>query len=253
MKSIKVTLGLLKTLVDDQEEVSVHDISRKIGFSKSTTHRALQALEEEGFAVKNPESKHYKYGPQLLDLAFNFIIHFNLRNIAQVFLRRLADEVNENIYLCVYSDHSLYFIDMFESTHPIRYVNPMGRRRYLHAGAAGKVVLAYLPMVEREKFLQAGLPRFTPNTITKPESLRYDLDRIMKQGYAFSEGEFSPGGVAIAVPILDLEAYPVGCVNIVIPENRFEMQGKERLIKLLQKAAKTIQDRFNEAGGGILS
>jgi DNA-binding IclR family transcriptional regulator len=248
MKSIEVTLRLLKTLAESEDGVSVLDIARKISFSKSSTHRALQVLEREKYAVQDPTTNRYKCGPALFNIAFNFLTNFNLRQLARPILRNIVDGVNENVYLCVYIDKTLYFIEKVESNHPIRYVNPMGKRQFLHAAAPGKVIMAHLPAEQIEEMIARGLPRYTPNTITDPEQLLRELKTIKKQGYAFSSGEFATGGNAIAVPLLNPGGHAIGCINMVIPEERYDRDRLEHYVSLLNQGTEALQNLIQQYG-----
>lgn len=251
MKSIEVTLSLLKTLAESEDGVSVLDIARKISFSKSSTHRALQVLEREKFAVQDPATNRYKSGPALFNIAFNFLTQFNLRQLARPILINIVEDINENVYLCVYSDKTLYFIEKAESDHPIRYVNPMGKRKFLHAAAPGKVVMAHLPDEQIEELIGRGLPRYTPNTITDPKKLHRELKIIKNQGYATSFSEFATGGNAIAVPLLNSSGFPIGCIDLVIPEERYEHDKLEHYVSLLNQGTEVLQNLLQQYGGQL--
>jgi DNA-binding IclR family transcriptional regulator len=240
MKSIEVTLKLLEALAAEEAGISVLDIARKISFSKSTTHRALQVLEKEKFAERDPLSDRYRRGPRMLDLAFYFISNFDLRSLAHPILQDIVAQVNETASACIYTQEHLFFIDMVECSHPIRYINPMGRRPYMHAGAAGKVILAYLPDERINQIIARGLPAFTKNTITDAARLKTELTKIKNNGYAFSNSEFAEGGVAFAAPILDSGSNVTGCINIVVPVDRFNDEKKERLINIVKKGSREV-------------
>jgi DNA-binding IclR family transcriptional regulator len=242
LKSIEVTLKLLDALASEESGISVLDIARKISFSKSTTHRALQILEKEKFAEKDLLTSRYRRGPKMLDLAFNFISNFDIRNLAHPILQEIVNQVNETVYLCIYTQNHLFFIDMVECSHPIRYINPMGRRPYMHAGAAGKAVLAHLPPERIDQIIAKGLPAFTPNTITDPERLKDELKKIRADGYAYSNSEFIKGGVAIAAPITDADSIVIGCVNLIIPLDRFDEAKKEFFINLVKDSTRKISE-----------
>jgi DNA-binding IclR family transcriptional regulator len=247
MKSIEVTLKLLEALAAEKSGVSVLDIARKISFSKSTTHRALQVLENEKFAEKDPLSGRYRSGPRMLDLAFHFISNFDLRSLAHPILQEIVRQVNETAYLCVYTQEHLFFVDMVECTHPVRYINPMGRRRYMHAGAAGKSILAFLPSYRIDQIIAGGLPKFTQNTITEGERLKSELKRIRNNGHAFSNSEFAEGGVAFAAPIIDLGSNVIGCINMVIPVDRFNEGKREAFIEIVKEGARKVSHRLTQS------
>lgn len=251
MKSIEVTLRLLEALVESKYGLSVNDIARKVSFGKSTTHRALQALAREQYAIQDPITNRYKPGPAILNIAFNYISDFKLRRLARPILRRIVDAINENVYLCVFVNETLYFVDRIESNHPIRYVNPMGKRQFLHAGAPGKAILAYLPHDHIESVIAKGLPKYTDYTITDPEKLRQELINIRKLGYATSASEFAVGGNAIAVPFFNSNGLPIGCIDLVIPKERYEQNDIGRYVALLKEGVRELQEISQKFEGGL--
>ena len=70
-----------------------------------------------------------------------------------------------------------------------------------HATAAGKAVLAFSPPAVVNRVIAAGLPAFTPHTITSPDVLRQKLSVIRLTQIATSRNEFECGKAAIAMPI----------------------------------------------------
>jgi DNA-binding IclR family transcriptional regulator len=70
-----------------------------------------------------------------------------------------------------------------------------------HAAASGKALLAFSPATVVDHVIDAGLPAFTPHTITSPEVLRQKLTTIRLTQVATSRNEFKCGTAAIAMPI----------------------------------------------------
>src|SRR3546814_13422191 len=67
----------------------------------------------------------------------------------------------------------------------------------------GKALLAHMPETERNDYLSSGtFVPLTPNTLTTPEALSAEFDRIRRYGYALDEQEIVQGLVCIAVPKL---------------------------------------------------
>ena len=69
-----------------------------------------------------------------------------------------------------------------------------------HATASGKALLAFSPPAVVDRVIDAGLPAFTPHTITSPELLRHKLATIRLTQVA-SRNEFVCGTSAIAMPV----------------------------------------------------
>jgi DNA-binding IclR family transcriptional regulator len=70
-----------------------------------------------------------------------------------------------------------------------------------HAAASGKALLAFSPPRVIDHVIAAGLPAFTPHTITSPEVLRRKLSVIRLTQIATSRNELECGKAAIAMPI----------------------------------------------------
>jgi DNA-binding IclR family transcriptional regulator len=70
-----------------------------------------------------------------------------------------------------------------------------------HAAASGKALLAFSPPRVIDHVIAAGLPAFTPHTITSPEVLRRNLSVIRLTQVATSRNELECGKAAIAMPI----------------------------------------------------
>ncbi len=76
-----------------------------------------------------------------------------------------------------------------------------GQHLPAHAGAAGKLLLAYLPPAEAERRLAQPLAAMTPRTVTDLKRLRGELARIRRQGWAQDKGENLPSILAYAAPV----------------------------------------------------
>ena len=70
-----------------------------------------------------------------------------------------------------------------------------------HAAAVGKALLAFSPPAIVDHVIAAGLPAFTPHTITSPDVLRQRLAVIRLTQIAMSRNEFECGRAAIAMPV----------------------------------------------------
>ena len=69
IKSLGKATAILKALSADIKKLS--DIARYVNLSKSTTHRLLQSLIDEGCATQDPFTEEYYLGPLLFKLTSN--------------------------------------------------------------------------------------------------------------------------------------------------------------------------------------
>ena len=105
----------------------------------------------------------------------------------------------------------------------------------MHATGVGKVLLAHAP-AEVQSVVLSDLRRTTPYTITQPGTLRRQLGRVRREGYATTVEEMSLGACSVAVPVRVDEAV-VAALGIVVPSLRND---RPRHVAALQVAAQGI-------------
>lgn len=118
----------------------------------------------------------------------------------------------------------MIYVEKLEGPGSLRMVSRVGGRLALHSSAVGKAYMAALPPEELDALL-AGLPMpgFMPATITEPEALRAELERVRRQGYAVDNEENEPGIVCYGIALCGPSGRPVAGVSV--STLRFRQQG----------------------------
>ena len=98
--------------------------------------------------------------------------------IGQPFLDRLASELGEGIKLSVIDREGILVLAAAQGRREYALTVAPGQRLPSHAGAASKLLLAYLPPDELDYWLAKPLAAYTAKTITDPKRLRTELGRI---------------------------------------------------------------------------
>jgi IclR family transcriptional regulator, acetate operon repressor len=93
-----------------------------------------------------------------------------------------------------------------------------------HATAAGKALLAFSSPRVVNLVIDAGLPAFTPHTITSPEVLRQKLSVIRLTQIATSRSEFESGKAAIAMPIFYGRGRIAGAIELTASDVSGELK-----------------------------
>jgi DNA-binding IclR family transcriptional regulator len=104
----------------------------------------------------------------------------------------------------------------------------------LHAGATGKVLLAFCPEDERKRIMESGLPDGVD--VLK---LRKELEDIRRQGYAYSREEWMEHVGDISVPVFDGRGRFVAQMGLAGLVTSFTGQ-EETLLRSLKEAAMRI-------------
>ena len=209
------------------------ELAEHAGLNMSTALRLTLALQAQGAIVRQPGTRQYVLGSWVLELAASLLREQPLLQQAHAVLADLRDQTGETASLWVRDGTSRICLDRAESRHGLRSGADLGARLPPHRGAAGKVLLAYLPAEQRE----AVLAEIERESGTRLDALRDELQRIPAQGYGVSLAERSPGVGSVAVPIAD----PRGRVSLVLnvsgPLDRFDAPRRQEAAALLQRAS----------------
>jgi DNA-binding IclR family transcriptional regulator len=93
-----------------------------------------------------------------------------------------------------------------------------------HATAAGKALLAFSPAQVVDRVVEAGLPAFTPQTITSPDALRQKLSVIRLTQLATTRNEFENGKTAIAMPIFYGRGRVAAAIELIVGDLSTELK-----------------------------
>lgn len=217
-KTLEVSLGLIDAIISHEKGLSVRELANLLNLPKSTVHRYLKSLLHYKLIEINSKGK-YGVGLELYRIASQALTSVEIRNIAFPHLEELVELLNETVYLCVYEDTRIVFIDKVECTHNLRHFVEIGKVMTLHPlGATGRVILAFLPETEVKKVLEKAQGIF--DLKIDVDMYKKELEIIREKGFASSRGVRVPGVYGIAAPIFN-ERKVVGALDVTIPESRF--------------------------------
>ena len=207
-QSVLGTRAIRRTCLIVREVAAAGDVGASLpglvaatGMPKSSVHRYLEVLVQQGFVERDLQSGSYRLGAHLVSLGSNESQLVTQR--ARPFLERLRDRFDETVNLGVLSGDSIVYLDIVESPRTVRLAARAGDRDFVHSTALGKAIAAMLPKDDVRKLLErTGLPRRTANTITKIQDYMKHLEVVKRLGYALDDQENDLDGrcVAVAVP-----------------------------------------------------
>jgi len=208
--AVQKAFEVLKSVAESRSEITLSDLSRQLGFSKSTTHGLIQALLQAGALEQGPNRKGYFLGPAVVELAFHSWNYFRVVEHAQPILNELRDRIGETVFLGVLSRSRGLIMATAEAAKPLKISSPPGTSIPLLAGAVGKVFLAQQSDVQTRGIIREhGLKRFTKRSIVKTGDYLSELEVVRRQGYAVDDEEYLPGVKAIAVALGNQRGLPL--------------------------------------------
>ena len=214
VQSVAKALAVLNCFSGHEEALTVSDISERMGLSPSTAFGLINTLRNEGFLEQDRVGKQYRLGMRMLQLGVLTQQRLPLFRIGEPFCQELLKKRAYTLHLAtVVGGEVIYVHKMNNPNSPIMYSH-VGKIASKHCTGIGKAVLAFLKEEEIEQYLHAPLERFTPNTITDPNELRKELQRIRERRFAVDDEEVEIGCCCVAAPIFHGGDQVIGAVSI---------------------------------------
>jgi IclR family acetate operon transcriptional repressor len=244
-------IALLEHVARSPKALTLTDIIGEVRQPKPTVYRMLQQLEHAGLLAKEPDGKRYAPGARLTKLAEDVLLNAQVRAARHAILQQLVDELGESCNFTMPAGTEVVYLDRVETAWPLRFHLQPGSRVPLHCSASGKLFLAYMPPVQRNRLLDhLQYKGYTPNTITTRIRLEAELARVRAQGYALDNEEFLDGMVCVAVPVFDPRSKQKirGSVAVQAPASRFPIDGATVALPALQRTALAFGRSIIEPG-----
>jgi IclR family KDG regulon transcriptional repressor len=209
-------------LVAASGSLSFTAIVERLGLPKSSAHALLRTMEDRGYLTLDPEAKEYRLGSRIWELAQTQHGIEDLRTVMKPLMDELMERTGETVQLARLEGTDAVYLELSESPHPMKLTSRVGIRLPAHASAIGKSLLASLdPDEARRRLAAADLPRLTPETITDPDELLAELERVRRQGYSVDNEEFATGLRCIAMPVRDATGRAIGAISVSMPTPRY--------------------------------
>jgi DNA-binding IclR family transcriptional regulator len=232
---------LLFAFTSERPGLTLADLARQAGLSKSTARRLLLTLERAGLVATDAGAGLYRLGTRCLELGAAAQAAIDLRTRALPVMRRLADEVSESAYLMVPRESEAVCVEIVEARRGPRVLfTEVGTAFPLHAGAAPRALLAALPAAVVSRALAGPMRRFTPHTRTDPAHIHDDIAETRRAGYAVSVEELVPGFAGIGAVIRDHRHEAIGALSISGLKERFLGPDRDALARAVVQAAREI-------------
>lgn len=238
--------SLLEHLIAANGPVSLADIAHDIDLPKASLHRMLASLEAGGLVIREPGQKNtYVIGPRLSQLGLGVMMHSGARRLRHAILGRLVADLGETCNLTMLHETEVLYLDRMEAPWPLRLDLKPGSHVPAYCSASGKLLLAMLPRDERAALIRAmHFHRFTANTLTDPQLLESELDRIAHKGIAVDNEEFVIGIACVAAPVIDEQGQCIAAVAVHAPVSRTPLPRALEFVPRLQEAAKELAATF---------
>src|SRR5919201_2953408 len=148
-QSVERAVRLLGFFSPEEPELTLADLTSRLGTSKATTHRYTLALRRVGLLRYDSARAVYTLGPRIVELAAAALAGLRIIKIAGPHMERLVADLNETVVLSIWDREAPVVLRTDDNTERIaRIVVRAGSRLPLTTSAQGKVFGAFLPELE---------------------------------------------------------------------------------------------------------
>jgi len=222
LKGVGRAIEVLEALAD--RPMRAKDLADALGLKWTTAYRSLAYLEEQEYLRRDPSSGEYSIGPRLYVLGLAYLVTDPLAPVAPAHLKAASEHMSCAAQANEREGVRVMTVASVDSPMPIRKTSP-GFTFPLGVAAKGKLLLAYAPEHVQRQVLDGSLPEFTRFTVTDPRELEAEIEQIRTEGHAVTREDLQLGVGSVATPIRDRSGAVVGCVSLVVRNDRMDDAG----------------------------
>ncbi|MGC2865425.1 IclR family transcriptional regulator [Corynebacterium glutamicum] len=233
----KVFLLLQAFRPEDFAGIGVSELSRRTQLSKSTTHRILGELVDNGAVARM--DRLYRLGPMFYQLTANVSANSSerIKIISEEltpFLAALFERTRQTVHLACLEGPDVYYVNKLFSVNRVAAPSWIGGGIPAYCTGIGKALLAFDEAMVKET-IRRGLHPWTSSTITDPVELERELAQIRTERIAYDNEENTVGLYCIAAPIFGRDGLPVAGLSVSGPAESFTSQNQQMYITALKK------------------
>ena len=239
VQAVRRALDLLIALARTGGEASLTELRQRTGLNKSTAYQLLAALRARGFVDQNSETRHYRLGPTVLEVAASFLDESDLITKAQPVLKQIRDRTGETATLHLLVGDQRVTVAKAESPNTLRRAAALGEVAPLLRGSAGKSILAFMG----PRRIQSIISRAQRSGSLKKSETQFflkKLESIQAKGFWINRGEHAPEGFGVGVPLFGSGGEVIGSLALSGPLQRLTAPLRDLAVELLTDAARRI-------------
>ncbi|GAB3037955.1 IclR family transcriptional regulator [Parafrigoribacterium mesophilum] len=230
----------------ESPDPTLQEITRQTRLPASTCQRLVQNMVREGYLDRDRDR--YRIGLRLVQWSMPGTFALDIVSLTKPILQELRDQTEESACLYVRDGAFRTVVGVAETRHVIMRPFRVGQVLPIHAGAPGKIFLAFDPDA-REALLGTDLTVFTPSTPTSMEQLDAQSAVAREQGFYAAFGERNIDVGSISGPVFGHTGDLVAVLGIGFPTQRVGPDDVERLGPAVSAAARAASVALGHPSG----
>lgn len=235
---------VLDCFTRQRPRLQIADIREITGLPATTAARIVRTLVAQELLQR--DGNDYRLGLRVMVWTAPAAAASDLLAASGPTVEQIRDVTRETTGIYVRRGASRVSVSIVLSDLSVIYNGYVGQVMPLHAGAAGKVFMAY-DAAARNAALQAGLTTYTQNTPTDPAAIDAQLTEARSAGWVFSAEEREAGLNSLAAPIFDSDGHIAAAIAIGGPSLRLTPRAASEFGPVILAAGLAISRRLGYA------
>jgi IclR family pca regulon transcriptional regulator len=233
-------LAVIRSFSPEAPSLTIARVAERTGLTRAAARRYLNTLKALGYVVQDGDR--FSLTPRLLDLGFTYLSTLDVTSVVQPFMEEVTNTLHESCSVSVLDNHDIVYVARRAAKRIMSVNLAIGSRLPAHATSMGKVLLAYLPPAELERYLDSvARERLTTHTIVEDQALRASLERVRENGWAIADEESELGVRSVAAPLVGRDGEVHAAINVSAHATRVSLDQLQReYLPVLLEAAQGI-------------
>lgn len=215
-------LAVIEAFDQERPRLTISEVAERTGLTRAAARRYLITLTHLGFV--NQERKMFALAPRVLRLSQSYMHSARLPRIVQPALMELANTLKEASASSVLDADDAICIAATSAGRAVSATLQPGVHVPAYCTANGRVMVAALaPEAAQAWLMRQPLRALTAHTMTQPERLAREIERVRVQGYATIDQEMELGMRTLAVPLKNFRGDTVAALNLVVHASRMSI------------------------------
>lgn len=222
------------------------ELIARTGLPRTTVVRTLDALQNLGWVERNERTLRFNLGVDLAALGYSAISRYPLERTAATELSKLAERLNQVVYLSIRSGLDMVCIGRYEGKSVIQVgKGGPGLRGPFGMTQSCMGIMACLPEHEVNEIVEANLPRYHRVEGFEELGFRRTVSEALKNGYGTYDNIILDRTVSgLGVAIKDPSGYPIAGVGTTFITGWLDENQRLKCLDELRNSALRIEKQL---------
>jgi len=244
ISAVVTTLTIIETMADFGEPIGVSDLAKRVGANTPRTYRHLRTLVDCEYVMQDAETDKYFLSLKLFHLGQSIAANTSFVNEARKIMPALRQQTGQTVSIGQVEKNGVRILEILRHRSDIEIATPPGTLFDFHSSAQGKIAMAFGPASLLNKIVGKKLTQHTKHTRTDPESLRFEVAKVTRKGWAVAPQEALMGVNALAAPVFDAAGELAGTITIVGSIQHLPATPPPDVVAAVQDAAARVSARL---------